>query len=394
MRSIVAKIFKINELHVVGVMKRDGAEEYYVLTVRKRKNKIEIIDKNIFDSAESLVKKVDIRLPIILVIDGKGVLNKEVNFNEEQDVNWHKNIDFSTIYYTSIKGLKSTFMSFCRKNLVFDSQMLFEKNGFQIADIYVGSMLSALLHPTINKESILSGDLDLRFTSGQLSGAVKQVSADRVEYVIGKDSISNVFLPLYGALIHFFIQSKDVARTDTENLKSDEIIYKKAFNTVGMTIMAGFFVALLASYSLIQYYGSQNAALSLQKVYSAQSYKIILDLEKQRGEKQGLLNESGLLSKNFLSFYAYEIIKKIPSDINLNQLGISPLDKEVKANKKMMMDSRRIILKGETYNESSFNNWIQNLKEMLWLRNFEITSFKKNKKNKSLFEITITIKDV
>ena len=67
---------------------------------------------------------------------------------------------------------------------------------------------------------------------------------------------------------------------------------------------------------------------------------------------------------------------------------------EIKANKKITFESKTILIKGETFNESSINKWIDGLKEMNWINNFEIISLKKDKKNKSQFEVKITIKDV
>lgn len=145
---------------------------------------------------------------------------------------------------------------------------------------------------------------------------------------------------------------------------------------------------------MIQYYGSKNAELNLKNVYSNQSYQKIVDLEKQKENKLNILKESGFLSSKFLTYYGYELIKNLPNDLSLNEVNIIPAGKEIKANKKITFDSKTILIKGETFNESSINKWIDGLKEMNWINNFEIISLKKDKKNKSQFEVKITIKDV
>ena len=53
-----------------------------------------------------------------------------------------------------------------------------------------------------------------------------------------------------------------------------------------------------------------------------------------------------------------------------------------------------IAVKGETFEGLSFNNWLESLKKITWIKKFEIMSLKKDKKNKSQFEIKITLKDV
>ncbi|WKL46353.1 hypothetical protein Q1W71_15475 [Flavobacterium pectinovorum] len=395
MITFLSKIIKLNNLHVIGIIKKDNDESYHVLTVKKKGSKIDIVNAVSFDSFEKIAQNIDLKIPVLLAIDGKGILNKEINFNNESDVTWYKNIDFESIYYTSLMGSSSNFISFCRKNIVQEITEKFLEKGFQVADIYVGSFLSGLLHNAIKKDSITSNDIILQFENGKIAGFTKQTDPVKTEqYTIGKDAISSNFMPLYGIIVHFFIQPKEVSKTKNDTLNTEEIVYKKAFNVLGITMLVGFLISLLTSYFLIQYYGAKNAELNLQSVYSNQSYQLILDLEKQKENKQQLLQESGFLSAKFLSFYSYEIIKGIPQDISLTNLNVIPVNKEIKATKKISFDAKTIIIKGETFNESSFNNWMEKIKKMDWLKNFEIISFKKDKKNKSQFEIKITIKDV
>lgn len=395
MIAFLSKIIKISSLHVVGVIKDDAGESFNVLTVKKKGSKIDIVSQRIFKTFDELVQKTDAKLPVILVMNGKGVLNKEIDFDNESDVNWQKNIDYATIYYTSLKNGKSNFISFCRRNTVDETILKFQKNNFQVVDIYIGSFLSALLYNAVKKDTITSGDLILEFENEKLAGFSKPIEpAKKENYDIGKDNISSKALPLYGALLHFFLKPTEVSKTKNDTLLVDEIIYKKAFNYFGAAMLIGFLVSLLTSYLLIQYYGSKNAELNLQNVYSNQSYQKILDLEKQKENKLNILKESGYLSSKFLSYYGYELMKSVPSDLSLNEVNIIPANKEVKANKKMLFEFKTIMVKGETFNESSFNNWMEGLKKMDWIAHFEIISLKKDKKNKSQFEIKITIKNV
>lgn len=395
MIATLSKFIKINDLNVVGIIKKEDYEIFNLLTIKKKANKISIVAVQTFENFEKLNKSADKKLPLLIVFEGKGVLNKEIDFNNEADINWQKNIDYNTIYYTDLKGLKSNFISFCRKNIVEESISKFQKNGFQVIDVYIGSFLGALLNNVLNKEMLFSTDLRLEFENEKLLGFSKQnEEVKTVNYQIGEETISNVFLPLYGAIIHFFVKQKEVSKTANPNLNSEELIYKKAFEFFGVFILFGFLTSLLISYFIIQYYGTKNSELNLQTVYSNQSYQLILDLEAQKEKKLNILKESGILSSKFLSYYGYEIIKSIPLNVSLNELNIIPLKEEYKENKKAFFETKTIIIKGETFQEGSFNNWLEDLKKMEWLQRFEIISLKKDKKNKSIFEIKITLKNV
>nr|WP_294922399.1 hypothetical protein [uncultured Flavobacterium sp.] len=395
MLATLSKFIKINDLNVVGVIKKEDYDIYNLLTIKKKANKISIVAKQTFETLEELSQSSDKKLPLLIVVEGKGVLNKEIDFNNEADINWQKNIDYNAIYYTDLKGLKSNFISFCRKNIVEETISKFQKKGFQVIDVYIGSFLAALLNNVLKKEALFSTDLRLEFENEKLLSFSKQnEEVGTINYQIGEETVSNTFLPLYGAIIHFFVKPNEVSKTTNPTLNSEELIYKKAFGFFGITILAGFLTSLLISYFMIQYYGTKNSELNLQTVYSNQSYQLILDLEAQKEKKLNILKESGVLSSKFLSYYGYEIIKSIPSNVSLNELNIIPLKQEYKENKKAFFETQTIIIKGETFQEASFNNWLENLKQMEWLQRFEIISLKKDKKNKSIFEIKITLKNV
>ncbi|RXR21258.1 hypothetical protein EQG63_04785 [Flavobacterium amnicola] len=395
MIAYLSKIIKINNINVVGVIRKDNDETYHVLTIKKRANAISILAKRTFKNIEELQSKIDSKLPVLLVVDGKGVLNKQINFNEEADINWQKNIDYNSIYFTSYKTENSSFISFCRKNVIDEITSTFKSHNLQLVDVYVGSFLSSLLYKSIQENTILSGDLELEFEEDALvSFTKKETSPVPKKYTIGSDVIYNYELPLYGALVHFFITSKNVEKTQNSNLTLEEVIYKKAFNYFGIFMLVAFFTSLLFSYGLIQFYGSENNELNLQNTYSNQSYQKILNLEKQKQEKLNIINQSGTFSNKYLSFYVYEISRSVPNTIALSELHVFPAGKEIKAEKKINFESNTIRVKGSTYNEDDLNQWLKSVKENNWVRNFEIVSLKKDKNNATLFEIKITITNV
>jgi hypothetical protein len=395
MNTLLSKIFKINELAIVGIFRNEEGETCNVLNTKKRGNKIEITSIQNYENENDFFEKIELKLPVIIVLDGKGVLNKKINYNNEADLSWHKNIDFSTIYQTSIKGTNDSFMSFCRKSMVDETIQKYQEKGITIIDVYIGSFLSSLLKNEINNDEVISSNLVLEFDENILINfKKKEDEVFKNQYSIYNERISSDILPLYGVLLHFYIQQKEVSKTVNENLNVEEITYKKIFSVAGTTILAVFLITLITSYLLIQHYGAKNAEFNQQNIYSNQSYQLILDLEKQKENKLKILQESGFLSSKFLSNYAYDIMRIMPSDIQLNELNIAPITHEVKENKEIELEERVIIVKGETYNEFSFNSWLEKLKKMDWQNKFEIVSLKKDKKNNLQFEVKIMLKNV
>lgn len=392
MLALLSKIFNINCIQVIGVFQDANNEVYSLLTFKKTKDKLDSIDSRSFNTIENLLEVIDTKLPVVLAIDGKGVLNKKVDQTNEVDLAWQKNIDFSTIYYTNYIFNNFTFMSFCRKNVVEEWLEKFENKKIQILSIYIGSFLSTLLVETINEERIVSGNLNLVLEQNKLVDFNKLETIPDKKYKVSENLVTNYTLPLYGIALHYFVKNESVTLSKRKTDSIDEIIYKKAFSFFGILMLVLFLVSLLLSYMGIQYYASKNAELNIQNVYFNKAYQQIISLEEQKKDKEKIIHDSGFLSDKFLSFYAYEIISSTPNTLSLDELNIAPLQKLVKHNEKVEITPGTLIVKGVTIDEEEFNSWLRDLKKMNWIAKFELESLKKDKKNNTQFSLKIRIK--
>ena len=351
-----------------------------------------IVENKTFTSKELLLENINLKLPVILSIDGKGVLNKRIDEKNEMDVSWKKNIDFNSIFYTSYTNKNYTFMSFCRKDVVEEWLAVFRASKVEVIDTYIGSFLAILLAENLNTNIITSGNLAFELENNDLLNFSKTEALTETSFTISENTISNFALPLYGVGLHYFIQNDTVDKTEWKENGIDEVVYRKVFSTAGLIMLIGFFATLLISYFSIQHYASKNAELSIQNVYSIKAYQQIVTLEKQKNDKEEIINDSGFLSDKFLSFYSYEIIKSIPNSISLAELNVAPLQKVVKHNEKVEITPRTILVKGLTVSEDDFNDWLRNIKSFDWISKFEIESLKKDKKNNTQFSLKIIIK--
>lgn len=393
MLQYLSKIITFNKLNIIGIVRNDDSEVFNLLTVTKKGNKLSIAASRSFDSIEKLIKAIDPKVPVLLSIEGKGVLHKKLNSQVEADASWLKTIDFNSIYHTTYQNDEVSFISFCRNNLVEEIVQQFKTLNLQILDIYIGSMIGSLLINSIKADEFKSGTLQLVFEENELSDFSRNDGKGAI-YTIGDDQILSSHIPLYACAVHFYLKPEVISKTEAKGINLEEIIYQKAFNVFGIGMLATMFVLLFSSYMMIQYYGSQNTELNLQSLYSNQSYKQLKSLEKKREQQLLILNESGLSSETFVSHLAYDILQTIPSSIKLNELNYTPIDKEVKADKKIGFTAKTIVIKGQTNEETVFNNWLSSLKSIKWVRKFEIISLKKDKKNISQFEVNILVTNV
>ncbi|AEW86796.1 hypothetical protein B0A78_11570 [Flavobacterium columnare NBRC 100251 = ATCC 23463] len=385
------KIIKFSRINVIGIIKKEGADIYHVLTLLKRGTTLNILDSRSFDDFEKLLKTTDIKIPVILVMDGKGILHKKIDNEKEEDLNWLKTIDFANIYYTTFQYETIGFMSFCRNEQVDEKILFFQTNHFQVLDVYIGAFPVAFLKNHINTNIVKAGPLELIFEGNELESFVKNDKTTSIQ--IGQDNLLSTHLPLYASAIHFFLQPEEITKTENK-INLEELIFQKAFTKLGLTMLVSFFVLLLISYTSIQYFNRMITELNLEVIYSNQSYKQIKALEKRREQQLVILNESGLTSNIFISHYISDLLLTIPKSIKLSELNYAPIDKETKINKKILMTPNVILVKGQTNEEGVFNNWLINLKRLRGIRKFEVVNLKKDKKNISQFEVKILLNHV
>lgn len=394
MIQFLSKIVSHSSIQIIGITLEEDVTSYALLLVQKKRNSIKVLKKETFTYFEELTSTLDSKIPVILHVDGKGILNKKIDFDNEQDVNWYKNIKLDTLSYTSSKNENVTFLSFTRKNLIDEWVAKFTTLQFQILDVYVGSFISSLLASTIDKKNITTSQLIIHFEENNLIDFSRNENNDKKPYKIGEDVLESNYLPLYASVIHFFIPIDTIEKSKVDGLNIEEFTFKKAFNYFGIFMLAFYLVLLLISYFGINYFSSKNAELNYRNVYSNQAFKKLEDLEKQKNNKLKILSETGLTSNKFLTFYAYEINKNTFSGIQLSELKVNPLEAETKPTKKILLLNKVILISGQAQNEMVFNNWIENLKKMNWIKKFEIISIDTNKKNWMQFQIKILVKDV
>ena len=393
MNALISKIVKFNKVSVIGVFVTDEAVTYHYIAVKKRQNKLDVLKADTYASLEGLLNGIDVKLPAIIVIDGKGVLNKKIDMGIEADVKWKKNLDYSTVYFTWLMYESRNFISFCRKKMADDIIIGLQKK-IPVIDFYIGPLLSVLLQESIGEGNVVSNNTVLMVEGNKLNTLHKNEGADSKSYTVGNSELTQYQLPLYGAAVQHFVNNSSFNKSTSPVINAEEVLYKKAFERFSLAMLACFFTLLLASYILINYYSGKNTELNQKTVFSSQSQQRIAALEQVKAQKLKVLEETGRLSKNFLTYYCYILVQSVPQGTVLNQLDVFPLAGEVKEKSRISIIPNIIVIKGTTAGEWSFNNWLDNLRDVKWIQKFEIVSLKKDTKGIQQFEIKIQIHDI
>ncbi|UMY66262.1 MULTISPECIES: PilN domain-containing protein [unclassified Flavobacterium] len=396
MSAVWENITSIRQLRVIGLYRDDDNNEYWnVLTVKRKGKSLVITDAVSFDDLETLDKATDKKTPVVIVLEGKGILFKQTTATDPVDAAWLRSLAFDTIYFSAWEHRENSYLFFCRRSLADRYLDLLRDRKFEILDVYVGSITSLLLLNGQPGASLFAGDYRLQISSDFTPVVERHYPVDKaVLYAVGDWSLNPLQTSLFASAAHFFVPVEALTKSNGQWADIEEVKYKRLFSVVGVAVLLGFFVLLAISYGLMQYYNSRNAELSLKMVYYNQSFEDIKDMERKIEEKQAILNGTGFSSTHFLSFYLSELAQTCPADIQFTDLGVQPVEKEIKSAEKILTQVGTIILKGSVYDQTSFNTWIKSVRSRSWIDRVEIKSLKKDKKGATLFELDISVKNV
>jgi hypothetical protein len=391
MLNLLTKIFPFNSIQIIGVFLKEETIDYNLVVLHKKGAKVSIKAIEKYTSFEALIQKLNQKLPIILVMDGKGVLYKKMDYNNENDLNWFKNLNYESIHHSMLKTSNYSFISFCRKQLADEILMKFYSLKLPIIDFFVGSLHVFIISKINDIIEVAVNETAFKFSNSELEEVYKRKENSIIHFNIGEETIDSEVLQLYSAGLYFFMNENELTKSESSLIKKEELIYKKGFDKIGTIGLIFFFSTLLLSYFLINFLNSKNAELNLENIYSNQSYQMVVDLEKSKEDKLKILNETGSFKTKYHSFYIQEIINTLPNDIILSELNVSPLEKEIKSNEKVKFRYNEILVSGSFIKEYEFNYWITIVKKNQWIKSLEIIQIKKDKKNRLQFELKINV---
>ena len=109
--------------------------------------------------------------------------------------------------------------------------------------------------------------------------------------------------------------------------------------------------------------------------------------------KQKMVDDLLKTNESKSSFYVNEIIHSLPTTVLLKELDYQPLQKRIKADKKIELDENTIVISGSSNSSEIFSNWISQLGKMEWVFKVDIINYGLDSKTVSDFTIKIKLKN-
>ena len=374
---------------------------YYVLISRK-KGAVEIekffaIQGSFIDLSLVLMHNV----PIMLSIDGKGVLSKKIKYNDSKSIIQHiiPNADENDFIFDESNGVDNyKFVSLTRKDSVEELLNSFSINNFYVLDLTIGQFKIANLLKIFNhlpsKVKVDQYNICVDIESYQLIDFDKYDSGNEFENYIFDDKIltNSFILPFYNALSYYVPDNEKIKYSVVEE-HSQEFASKQLFKVASW--IALLFILCVLICNLFIY---NNFALKKQYLESAvlRDKKLLNNLKKLNEDfiwKENFFNQSGILKNTKMYFFADQIGNSLPDDIYLTKMEIYPLINKIKKLKEIEVQPDKISIFGQSIGSQFVDLWVNDLRKLNWVEDVYIGTYTKEENSSTgLFSLEINIR--
>lgn len=387
----------------------DGAFEINAVTLKRNKSDVltETKSSAIADLA-SLAKITNAKAPIILVINGKGIIHRKVMVSENDSlaVLLNKvlpNANLNEFYIQKQEmGSSQNYISVIRAAVVNDILDALKKNNItNIMECYIGPFVINNVLPLIDKniissESLIFSNYSLLIREDRIFevSLTDNDADDRIK--VAEDLLEGKLLIAFAAALSYFMGTdKGIVNSEPIDLVKDEFKQKLKFHFWGWFLLIASFFILLVNYFVFDHYWKKSNDMNSRLVLNQSALKRYESLKAEYSKKKIFLEQNGLLENSRTSYYADRLAASVPSSIQLLEMNIHPLKKK-EANdmtNSFYFDNNIIKISGKCDRNTELNDWMKEIKKNEWIETVSLLNYKQeNAKDDGVFFIEIKLK--
>lgn len=357
----------------------DNSYRFNLSILKKEKNRLNIEKTETqLDSFELLKSKIKRKLPIVIVITGKGIIFRKAAITPGvNNIEILRKLlpnavpgDFYTCKSEIYNG--QAFISVIRSELAEKILKIFNDHKLFVVGLYIGPLISeSVLEIADSLPEIMNlSNYKITIKNRKIETCIIQQTDKEEFYKIGDESVSSFTILSLSSGIKYLSNEKYNSFTEISTVNNNITEYKafRSFRVLGAGFLGLFFVILLINYLLFDFYNSKSDELSSRLT----DYQGFLNnynvLKKDLEDKKSMLTETGMLLPSKKSFFVDRIAADIPEGINLTELIINPIVRKQSEINKIDFIKNKINIKGYTIKSTLLNEWIKKLKKYEWIR--------------------------
>lgn len=384
---IPAKYHVKTDVCCVELFYGNESTQCHSILLKNKGGKVELVEKgssDIFNVPSSVLKN---KIPLVFVLNGKGVVLKKISIPEGTANNYSDLIrenlpaintaDFYIQLYK--QSDHSAFIAFCRKEQLNEALRPLQQENFNIASVHLGAAAVIALQP-------VWGNLNAFATSGhtvELSNNVvdsivpSEINDNNTAVTFDGIAVSAPYVIGFGCGLAYFMRR---ALNESENAELNDLplkhLQKNKLNVLMIAIVAIAFVLAVSNVLVYTNFFDKNNKLETElQVYQGKNEKIN-NLLNEYTKNKDLIEGAGVLTKNKLSEYADKIAITLPDEVSLAEFYFNPLtENEDEIDSVVKFDNKHIVLRGNCNKSLIVNEWLNVLKMQKFVKDVSLEKF-------------------
>ncbi len=380
-------LFKVQKIAALEVFNQEDNSWQMNLTIlEKKKEQLSIVEKQtLVSNLKAISSLVSAELPLILLVNGKGVLQKKISHLPEQPLNIPARLlpeangaEFCCQVDTAVDGF---WISMMRKVHLEAMIEKLKKAGLTVVDVSFGLFSVQHVIPLLPKDigHLNIGNYQLVLLNRAIESYGKTNTSEELNIQIGDEVISNYAIPSFSVAFQYLLQvQKKLINVEFVKLEKAAYFYHRIFKKSAKVALLGFFALLALNFLIFNWLNSNIQQQQMDLIFH-QTQLIQLDSLKNRFvQQQTFIKQNSLLKPSRTSFFADQIGASLPKGIQLSEMHLFPstANQKQQSERLFLFDRHSIFIKGYCKRSTSLNVWIKKLKAFDWVQNVEVLPYK------------------
>lgn len=385
------------------VINDEGYSLFYCL-LKNKNNKLQVIKSGSCTDythlPEIIIKD---KIPVSVVINGKGIITKKLVLNTETEINQPDFIQQNLPAFQSDdffiqlfpQSNKNCLASIIRKTQLDKILAELDKRNYIPAEVTIGPSVLVAITRLLGNYNTLSSAINnfeiSDFCILAINNTLDSKTTNKLN-ISGIEIEQNEVLPFAAGFLYITNQQNYITNNNLYYRKEHFEKQKTKFlfySAVGFA----FFICLINVFIFSSFFTKAKNLQSELDVYVDKNEKINQLLESYE-KKKGLIEKTGLSDLNQISKYADKISSTIPKEVIITEFNFNPeLKNNFENDSLLKFDKKTILVKGNCTKSLLINEWINVLKSLDFIINVNLETFLFNTEaNQPNFELKIVTK--
>lgn len=365
----------------------------FVVTGRKGPDLPDQVLWTTVENAEELLKKAGKNLPYVIHFTGFGVLARIAEFAPNYRESLLVTGGEDDFYFSSYELKSTVAVSFIRRSLVETLlEQLTAAKAF-VWGIHTGPVVLAELLVGSSGVDSLSLDYSVTIANGDIKKLERNAEAPK------RFATDSGFLDTDAAYVEAIrrltLQPQENYHQglDEKTQQSTKANYKEyvRFVKLGVGILGFFLVALVGNYFYVNHLNDEAAQLESDISGYGENLALIDRLQQEKQRKLLLIENSGVQSSKYVSFYLDDLGSSVPSAIQLTTVETFPLIEPLKPKRKVELNTQHITITGWSGSSKVLDDWIETIERKKWVNGVELINYVRINDQKATFHLLVKI---